>query len=414
LFALLIAIVLMAGACSSDDEGGSGDDSPPPTTEPSDEATGEPILVGQIVPIEVESGLSLVAQARGLEAAIEAFNGRGGVDGRPLELVQCDSQNDPNRDAECAQEMVDAGVVATLADTAGADPAAVNEILGAAGIPRIGAGQTGLADYESTTLFNFTAGAVGVVLGLMDLLTAEGHEAITLIRPDVPASAALVGLVGPAVEAAGGEIVNDLAIPAGTTDYTPIIAAAEANGATGVALALSLNEGEQVLNAANQLGTDLVFAATSATFPVSVLAEQGEVAEAMLLADDVPSATSVETFPSLEQVLGDFENSGFEELANIDDLATQPIRSYLTVQAFVEVMTGAETIDAASVQAAFEAAEGIDMLDLVPPWTPSVTQEGLFTNVSNPTYYRSSFDGEVVTTDPDSTFDVIEFLNAGS
>ncbi len=77
-------------------------------------------------------------------------------------------------------------------------------------------------------------------------------------------------------------------------------------------------------------------------------------------------------------------------------------------------MTGAGTIDAASVQAAFEAAEGIDMLDLVPPWTPSVTQEGLFTNVSNPTYYRSSFDGEVVTTDPDSTFDVIEFLNAGS
>ena len=64
-----------------------------------------------------------------LLASVAAFNKRGGVgtSGAKLEAVVCDSRSDANGEVDCARQMVDDGVVATLNDLTFNNPAGVNE-----------------------------------------------------------------------------------------------------------------------------------------------------------------------------------------------------------------------------------------------------------------------------------------------
>ena len=79
-----------------------------------------------------------------------------------------------------------------------------------------------------------------------------------------------------------------------------------------------------------------------------------------------------------------------------DELKSSPIRSWLAVYALVTVVEefgDPDDISREAIQAAFEAAEGVDMLDLVPDWTPrGGTGEGLFGPLENAYYYQVTFD----------------------
>jgi ABC-type branched-subunit amino acid transport system substrate-binding protein len=400
-------VALLVAACSDD---GKADDANGPEQQPAPDLTGEPVKVGQIVPIDVPSA-SLRDQALGLEAAVDAFNRRGGLDGRPIELVQCDGGNDPNQEADCARQMVDEGVVATLADLAVANPDGVEETLGGAGIARIGVVQASLGEYSSRSVFGFDAGGFGIIAAEFQALLAEGHTKISLVVSDVPAGAGLAPLLGPGIEAAGGTIVNNVPVPPGSADYSQFVAAAEANGATAVVVALSEQDASQLLDAASQLDTDLTIASTATSFSVDTLGELGEIGERLVYVSGLPAPTSSEEFPGLELFLDDMAASDDEEL-ELGQLKANPLRAWLSLHALVAVTEGVDTIDAASVLDAFTNAKDVDMLGLVPPWTPSTRQAGLFENISNPYMLRMSFDGERFVPDPEP-FDVAAFMSPG-
>ncbi|WFR72229.1 ABC transporter substrate-binding protein [Prescottella defluvii] len=389
--AALAAVGLVASGCSDDS-------SADPAQNP---ATGAPIKVGQILSIQA-GGLSVANMGAGMTASIEAFNNHGGVNGRPLQLIQCDSMGDPNKEVDCANKMVSEGVTATLADFTVASPESVSQILATAGIPRVGMNPMNMADFTSPNVFTPFAGSLLTLFANVDALVAEGKTKLSVMRPDVPVTAMLTQMLTPAVQAKGAEIVNEVAVGPGATDYTQFVAAAERNGAQGVLMALTATESNQIADAFEQLGSKLSFAMPATNFTQADLQNLGTFATSSIYTSPVPApSSSTDQFPGLVSFLDDMSASGQEDLERANLNGTE-LFSWLSVRAYGEVaktLTG--TIDAPAVMQGFQNAKDIDMAGLVPTWTPNAVQPvGMFQRVSNSMMYKMTFDGDVVVTDP--------------
>jgi branched-chain amino acid transport system substrate-binding protein len=158
---------------------------------------------------------------------------RGGIDGRPIELVSCESKLDPAVATDCANRMVEEGVPAVVVSTTGVVEH-VWEPIHAAGIPTMwfaAQGDAVLSDTESTfAVSDPGAGTVGVPIGAAE---ANGEDKVTAVVIDVPpALETFEGAGAAAFEDAGLEL-ELVKIPPGTPDMTPQLTPV-ANGDPGV------------------------------------------------------------------------------------------------------------------------------------------------------------------------------------
>ena len=122
LLAVAAAMLLALTACGGDEEAtdepiGDGEETTTPAGEDTgedtespaggEEPTGDPITIGVLTSLTgpfTPWGL----QARdGMELAVQDINAEGGVDGRPLELVEADDQNNPEEAVSAFERMVE-------------------------------------------------------------------------------------------------------------------------------------------------------------------------------------------------------------------------------------------------------------------------------------------------------------------
>src|SRR4051812_6370083 len=125
------ALVAFAAGCGSDDKSGSNDASGGTTSSdtsaappPADvlgtpkKATGEPLVFGML---NLESGPVTFPEARqAAETAVKYVNDyKGGIGGRPIKLVTCETDGQPSTSSRCANQILDQKPVAILgaADT---------------------------------------------------------------------------------------------------------------------------------------------------------------------------------------------------------------------------------------------------------------------------------------------------------
>ena len=152
---VLTALALVAAACGDDDDASdSGSDDPQPTatssaddtqddepdqpiddgdSDPADdasdgdeptEATGEPIKVGNVSSL---SGGALFPEASAAaEAVFERVNAKGGINGRPLQLIVEDDAGSPEGAATAARKLVDQDSVVGMVASASTLECAVN------------------------------------------------------------------------------------------------------------------------------------------------------------------------------------------------------------------------------------------------------------------------------------------------
>jgi branched-chain amino acid transport system substrate-binding protein len=208
----ILAVALLVGlgtavACSDDDTTSSGDGSgsdlgDTTATSGGTEATGEPIGVGFV---NSEGGAFSVPELRvGNEVAEDYINTRlGGVEGRPLQVTRCATDGSPEASIDCANQFVEAGVVAVVEGTdLGGD--AMLPILADAGVPLVGHVQFGPARMfdENSTYFGAAALAYGAAA--LQFYADEGAESVTWFLPDEPSSHAFTdGSLEPTSEALG-------------------------------------------------------------------------------------------------------------------------------------------------------------------------------------------------------------------
>jgi ABC-type branched-subunit amino acid transport system substrate-binding protein len=127
-------------------------------------ASGTPIKLLISVPLnsQIFTAPEMVA---GAEAAAEAINKAGGVNGDPIEIVSCDEKFSPNGAADCARKAESEGVAAVVGSFDGFGSSTVWPILEAAHIPSIGYTPFVGADFTSPVGFPLDGGAVSVYAG---------------------------------------------------------------------------------------------------------------------------------------------------------------------------------------------------------------------------------------------------------
>ena len=223
------ALMLGAVACGGDDEGADASEDEETTSGadaedllgPEDLAEGEPVRIGMISDGATQA-FDNTDELRASEATAEFWNThRGGIGGRPIEIVPCETGADPAGATDCANQMVENDVVAVaLSQSAVAD--SVWEPLHAAGVPTMFL-QTSteglLADPETSfTMLNPLSTLFGVPIAAAE---AEETERIAFVNIDVPQALTSFesGAADAILENAGLEY-DLVKIPPGTADMT--------------------------------------------------------------------------------------------------------------------------------------------------------------------------------------------------
>jgi branched-chain amino acid transport system substrate-binding protein len=229
--AALMVLLLAVTACGGDDddsdasepEDGSGGETTEDATEllgPEDAATGEPVKIGMVSDGATDA-FDNTDELRSAEATAEYWNThKGGVGGRPIEVVTCETGADPAGATDCANQLVEQDVVA-VALSQSAVATEVWEPLHAAGVPTMWfqtSGQGIIADTESSfVLVNPLTGLFGQPLSVAE---SEGASRIAFVVINVPQALEGLEALAPSVLEAAGLEYDVYAIDPGTADMT--------------------------------------------------------------------------------------------------------------------------------------------------------------------------------------------------
>lgn len=233
--ALLVGVLVLASCGSDDDDEGSGsgdtDAGATETTEASgdggsalgepDPASGEPVKVGFVA----DGATAAIDNSDAFDIA-EAMTSylneyRGGIGGRPIELLTCDSGAEPSKSADCATEMVQDDVEVVVIPSSAALTSTWRP-LHEAGIPTFILSTTDkevLADTENT--FALTSPSASLIELPISVAKANDAEKVVGVVVDVPAATAIY-------ESSGEELFGEadldfelVRIPLGQPDLTP-------------------------------------------------------------------------------------------------------------------------------------------------------------------------------------------------
>lgn len=378
---------------------------------PSAKASGPVVKVGMIYPLTGPLAAN-PAVKDSLLAAVAAFNKRGGAgtSGARLEADVCDSKGDANGEVACARQMVDDGVVATLNDLTFNNPAGVVDILEGAGIPRIGVGGTDISEFTSSVSYPVSAGVIAAYIGTAVGFKQDKNTKICLARTDAPTGATFQAFLTPSFTAVGVEIICDVAVATGATDYAPYIAQLQQEDPQAVLISHTDAVTTQLISAMAQLNAKIPMGGAPGSFALDTLKKYKSITKGTVLSDSFPypSKVNAKNFPGLNQYFSDMNASGKSAL-KYENLKPAYFGPWMATLAFVNVTKGVDSFTPATVIDALKTAKDVDLLGLTPPWTPSTPGFSVFTSSSNHYVYVSRFDGKNIITNKEP-IDVTQYI----
>jgi branched-chain amino acid transport system substrate-binding protein len=230
LAALVVSTTLLTGACGEETAGGGsglvvpneGDERLLGQRFP---ATGTPVKVG-VISNGIGQGFDTSSDGPVAKATASWINEyKGGIGGRPIEIVTCEDSNNAGKAVDCANEMIRNNVVAVVYAPNGMFETSWR-VLKQAGVPTftlaIGSKEAA-ADPNSTFLFNNSLASV--IEGPIGLAEAKGTNKVTVVSVDLPAATDnFTQGRGPDTFRTAGIDFDLVRIPIGTPDMTPQMA----------------------------------------------------------------------------------------------------------------------------------------------------------------------------------------------
>jgi branched-chain amino acid transport system substrate-binding protein len=221
-------LLLAAAGCGDDDDDDGGAGAPEDQDEqpaedllgPEDAASGEPVKIGMVSDGATDA-FDNTDELRAAEATAEYWNThRGGVGGRPIDVVTCETGADPAGATDCANRLVEEEVVA-VALSQSAVATEVWEPLHAAGVPTMWfqtSGQDITLDPETSfVLINPLTGLFGLSTSVAE---SEGTDKIAFVVINVPQALEGLEALGPTVLGEAGLDYEVVPIDPGTADMT--------------------------------------------------------------------------------------------------------------------------------------------------------------------------------------------------
>jgi ABC-type branched-subunit amino acid transport system substrate-binding protein len=396
-FAFSIAVVAAAGlaACSSNGNGSKsnvgaskGASSSAPTPTPT--FAGDPIKIGLIADLGASNLGNAQPEIESAEnAALNAINAAGGVNGHKLTLVACDAAGDANKAANCGRKMVSEKVAAVVGDQElFSDKYA--SILSTAGIPRVGDLPLNETDYTGAGSWPVEGG--GAVMFFGDLIAAkqQGLDKVYAAVVDLPGVQGQTTLTQMGAAKLGLRLVDTSYVPSGTADLSPYVTKAIKSGADVVLMGLDPLLLHQWATTSKTLGAKYALASAAEAVDENTTKELGAAGgplENSLLASAYPpvSATSNPGIAAFTKEMDAQQASGDANAA--PDHRSAVINAWIAVHAFANLAKNISgDVTPASVNQTLQTAKDIDMLGLTKPWTPSAKNK-IISNISNPYGY---------------------------
>jgi ABC-type branched-subunit amino acid transport system substrate-binding protein len=284
-FAVLAVSSLLALTACSNASGGGGS---------AGVSEGGPIKIGVVT--NVGSALSNYPDIQvGVQAAVHAVNEDGGINGRELELVFCNTRGDVNQAATCGREMVDDGVVAIVGQ-ASAFAATTQPVTFAAGIPEIGNLPLGEVETWTSEFSNpLSAGHPGNTAATMFAAKQMGLESVVIANVDIPGGNGGADIGEVAAKGVGLDVKERIRIPStGVADYTPFVQRAVDSGADALYVLHGPVAFVAMVKAADAIGADIQVLGSGFTLGQSEAANLGALAERVILASPLPSVDDLD------------------------------------------------------------------------------------------------------------------------
>lgn len=332
-------VALVMSGCANSDE--------------SAESSDGPLKVMVIQSMTGTTGVDDTAP-KGAQAAADAVNAKGGVNGRKIEVLSCDTASDPNKATECARKALSEKVVAVVGSF---DPIGVTgslPVLESAGIPSIAPLAIFAAEFSNPVSFPVTGGAPAGQFGMVQVAADAQCKEVALLG-DKAADQGQVERMVDAVKAQGmeGFYVN---LPLNTADVTPMIAqvneknpdcVAYANGAMGV----------RIFGGLRKAGSDAQFISATGSLLPPYLKALGKDAEGIL-------ATS-ETFNIDAPELKPFQDDMKKYQPDVSPIGFT-LYGWYGVTAFAQVADKLDEVNSSTVLAALNKTADLRLPGLNP------------------------------------------------
>jgi ABC-type branched-subunit amino acid transport system substrate-binding protein len=386
--AAVAAAAIALAACGSSGGGsgsGGGSSANTPTTKVN--FTGAPIKIGVIAETSKVTALGN-AQPETVEAtqaAIDAINAAGGINGSEVKLDACDGQGDPNVAADCARKLVADGVVATVGDdtTSGQQ---LNSVLKSAGIPRVGPLALSAAEFNDSNSYPLSGGAVVMFEGAAIDAAQNGAKSAFIVYTETEGSGIVPSLIQPVLTSHGVDYKGKIGIPPGSPDLSSYVAKAISSGADTVITTFGPELTQQFGQTAIQLGAKFRIATVAEALSDAVVKKLGAnsdlVKNALLVSPYPPVAdNSIAAVKLFNDQLDAAQKAGAKHLG--DDTRPHIFNSWLAGYAFGQIAkTISGPVTKESLTTAMNNAKDVDLGGAIPAWTPSKSG-GMFARVSN-------------------------------
>jgi branched-chain amino acid transport system substrate-binding protein len=275
----VLAVVAITACGSSSGSGSSGSGS-----------SAAPVAAKGPIPIFAQGTYSLPGGGgladiyQGVEAATDAVNATGGINGRKLALTKCDDGGSPSAAVQCTETQIAGGAVAEVGEGT-AFFQEVEPFLAKGGVPVVGGNNGDLSFATSKVAFAFSGGAPSAFVALAAELKAAGAKKVNLIYPSDLGSAGAANrkefVLG--AEVAGVAVGNITGIPVTTSDFGPAVAKATAGGVDGVASFMPGAGEAQLIKTLHSDAPGVKVAATSFSMTPSVLSSLGSAGNGLLV-----------------------------------------------------------------------------------------------------------------------------------
>lgn len=266
------ALVLGLAACSTPSpDAGSGSGS---------EGSTEPVRFGVALPQTGDQAQYGEYFEQGFELALAQINEAGGVDGRDVELVYEDTQADPAQAPAVAQKFVDdASILAVLGDFGTPATAAASPIYQAAGLTQFAFSASASTVTDPGDFIFATWVSQEYEAPRLAAFAAEQGSTAAVFYHDTDWGLNTHGFFSEGAEDAGLEEVYATGYNPESTDFRPLLLAAQAENPEVIVLISYAADGALITAQARELGIDVPIVGISSIYNQQFIELAGDAAE---------------------------------------------------------------------------------------------------------------------------------------
>lgn len=246
---------------------------------------GEPIRLGSVLTIQNPAWSNAGTAAVNEAWAAWVNEELGGINGRPLEVINCDDEGDPALALSCTEDLIDEGVVAFVNNSSLAFGPNALPTMESEGLVNLGGWPIFDPEYQSEHNFPSTPGASGSYPALAVYLRQElGAESVALVHTEGVAGESAAEDTAQVWESLGGTEAVLIAFDPTATDFTPAMTEVRSSGVDAAILLVGEGPAARMFQAAQIAGLDIPLTATSTAATQAVFDAAGDAAEGIIYA----------------------------------------------------------------------------------------------------------------------------------